>query len=92
MSFGALNSIAALLETNLFGSTVLLGLFVVFFFVMILLVARAFPEVALMIPFPLLIALAESGILPSWFKPLLYIFAGTYLSIIILTLTGLTRR
>jgi len=92
MAFESLNLIKALLETELFGSTLLLGLFVVFFFVTIILVTRNFVEVALMIPFPLLIVLAEAGIIPSWIKPLLYLIAGFYLATIILILTGLIRK
>jgi|TARA_R100000789_G_scaffold91458_1_gene89473 hypothetical protein len=92
MAFESLNLIKGLLETNLFGSTALLGLFVIAFFVIILLVARSFPETALMIPFPLLIALAEAGIIPEWFKPMLFIMAGFYLAIVILIFTGLRFR
>lgn len=91
-SFQSLNLIKELLETNLFGSTVLLGIFVVAFFVVILLVTRSFAETALMIPFPLIVTLAESGIIPTWVKPMVYIIAGVYLSIIILLLTGLKSR
>ena len=92
MAFLSLNLIKELLETNLFGSTLLLGLFVVAFLVIIILVTRNFVEVALMIPFPLIIALAEAGIIPFWVKPMLYIIAGFYLSIIILILTGLINK
>ncbi len=91
-NFTSINLIANLLEENIFGSTALLGLFIFMFFVMILLVARSFAEVALMIPFPLLITLSESGIIPTWVKPLIYMIAGFYLAIIILILTGLFRR
>lgn len=91
-SFESLNLIKELLETNVFGNTILLGLFVVFFFVVIILVTKNFVEVAVMIPFPLMIALAEAGIIPTWTKPLLYLIAGVYLSIIILVLTGLTNK
>ena len=58
----------------------------------IILVTRNFVEVAIMIPFPLMIVLAEAGIIPTWVKPLLYLIAGFYLAIIILILTGLTNR
>lgn len=87
--FQSLNLIKELLETNLFGSAVLLGLFAVGFFVILLIVTRNFAETALLIPFPLLIALAEAGIIPTWFKPMFYMMAGVYLSVIILLLTGL---
>ena len=90
--FTSLNLIKGLLETQLFGSTLLLGLFVIFFFVIILLITRSPAETALMIPFPLLITIAESGMIPTWIKPMLYIMSGIYLSIIILVLVGLVRK
>ncbi|KKK89410.1 hypothetical protein LCGC14_2733400 [marine sediment metagenome] len=91
-NFTSIDLIANLLEENLFGSTALLGIFVFMFFVILLLVARSFTEVALMIPFPLIIALARSGMIPTWVEPLVYMIAGVYLSVIILILTGLLRR
>lgn len=92
VTFESLNLIKSLLETNIFGHTYLLGLFVVAFFVILLLVARSFPETALMIPFPLLVTLAEVGIIPNWIKPMLYIMAGFYLAIVILIYVGMFRR
>ncbi|KKN12922.1 hypothetical protein LCGC14_1011570 [marine sediment metagenome] len=91
-NFTSIELIANLLETNIFGSTALLGLFTVMFFVIILLVARSFAEVALMIPFPLIITLSEAAIIPTWVKPLVYMIAGFYLAIIILIITGLVRK
>jgi len=90
-TFESLNLIKNLLETNLFGHTYLLGLFVVAFFVIILLVARSFPETALMIPFPLFVALSEAGIIPTWIKPFLYVLAGFYLAIVITIFVGMRR-
>ena len=92
MAFESFDLIRTLLETNLFGSTLLLGVFMVSFFVVILLVTGNFAETALMIPFPLLVALADAGIIPNWLKPLFYMMAGVYLAIIILLLTGLRRN
>lgn len=92
MGFTSLDLIKGLLESNIFGNAYLLGLFVISFFIIILLIARSFPEVALMIPFPLIIALAESGIVPNWIKPLAFILAGFYLAVVVLIFTGLTRR
>ncbi len=92
MAFESLNLIANLLETNLFGSTLLLGLFLVAFFIVILAVSRNFAEVILFIPFPLIIILAEQGIIPNWIKPLFYMIAGFYLAMIILMFTGLVRK
>ncbi|HEC66663.1 MAG TPA: hypothetical protein ENI23_15410 [bacterium] len=91
-NFTSLDLIGNLLETNLFGSTALMGLFMVMFFIILLLVARSFTEVALMIPFPLIVVLAESGIIPTWIKPLVYIIAGVYLSTIILIIVGQIRK
>jgi len=92
MEFTSLNLIKDLLETNLFGNTWLLGLFVLFFFIIILLICRVFPEVAFLLPLPLIIAMAEAGIIPFFFKPLIYILSGIYLGIVILLLVGLYRR
>lgn len=91
-NFISLDLIANLLEEQIFGSTAVLGLFIVMFFVIILLVARSFTEVALMIPFPLIIALSASGIIPNWVQTVVYIIAGIYLSIIILIITVLARK
>jgi|TARA_R100000750_G_C2329889_1_gene89736 hypothetical protein len=92
MEFTSLNLIKDLLETNLFGNTWLLGLFVLFFFIIILLICRVFPEAAFLLPLPLIIAMAEAGIIPFFFKPLIYILSGIYLGIVILLLVGLYRR
>lgn len=92
MAFTSLNLIRELLETSLFGNTWLVGLFVVFFFVVILLVCRVYPEVALLIPLPIFVALAEAGIIPFFIKPLIYIMAGVYLSVVILIITGMMRK
>ena len=91
-NFTSINLIVNLLETSIFGSTALLGLFLIMFVIILLLVARSFTEVALMIPFPLIITLSEAAIIPTWVKPLVYIIAGFYLSIIVLIITGLFRR
>lgn len=69
----------------------MLGLFVVIFFVGILLLTRLYPEAAILLPAPLLVALAESGYLPLWVKPMLYIIAGTLLAIVILALFNQRR-
>ncbi len=91
-NFSIINDIALLLERDVFGSTILFGMFIVGFLIIILVVARSFAEVALMIPFPVIIALAEAAIIPGWIKPLAYLLAGFYLAIIILILTGLIRK
>jgi len=92
MGFTSLNLIKELLESNLFGHVWLLGLFVVFFFVMILLVCRVYPEVAFLIPLPIFVALAEAGIIPFFFKAIIYIVAGIYLAVVILILVGIARK
>ena len=91
MAFESLNLIKDLLGTSLFGHTYLLGLFIASFFVILLLVARSFPETALMIPFPLLVALSQSGIIPNWIEPMLYIMTSFYFATVILVFTGLKR-
>jgi len=91
-NFTSIDLVVDLLETQLFGSTAILGLFIISFFVIILLIARSFTEVAVMIPFPLLISLSQSGFIPSWIEPLAYIVAGFYLATIILIIAGLRSK
>ena len=86
MSFYAIDLVKTFLENWLFGSTALMGIFIVIVFIGILLVCKAYPEVVLFLPMPVLVALAESGIIPLFFKAIIYIIAGLYLGVIILTL------
>ncbi|MCH8328828.1 MAG: hypothetical protein IIB81_00370 [Nanoarchaeota archaeon] len=90
-NFTSIDTVVNLLEVSLFGSPIILGLFMIAFIVVLLLVARSFTEVAIMIPLPLIVALADAGFLPMWIEPLVWIAAGLYLSVIILIFTGLRR-
>lgn len=90
-NFTSIDTVINLLEVSLFGSPVILGLFMIAFIVVLLLVARSFTEVAIMIPLPLIVALTKAGFLPTWIEPLIWIAAGLYLATVILILTGLRR-
>lgn len=92
MGFWGLDLIKEVLETNIFGSPVLLGLAVVGIIIVLLLISRIRSEAALLIPMPLMIALAEAGMIPFYFKALIYIVAGFYLAIIIMTIVGINSR
>lgn len=91
MSFAALDLIKGLIETNLFGHTWLMAWIIIFIIIIILLICRVNPEVALLLPFPVIVAFAEAGMIPYYFKALIYIIAGVYLSIVILLLIGYKR-
>jgi len=92
MSFTSLDLIKGLLEANIFGSSLILALFVILFIIALLLVSRAFPEVVFLIPLPLIVTLTESGLVPLYWKAIIYIIAGLYLAVVILILIQVVRR
>ncbi len=80
------------LSNLLFGNATLVGIFITAFLVILLLSTKNFPEVALLIPFPLIMALAEGSFLPDYVKPLIIMVAGVYLALIILVMFNLAQR
>lgn len=91
-NFTSLELIRETLETQLFGSTAILGLFIVAFFIIILMVSRNYAEAVLLIPSPIIIALVSSGMLPQWVLVLVWMVAGFYLAILIFAFTRLFRQ
>lgn len=91
MTYYTIELIKGFLETSLFGSSFLVAFFIIAIAIGILMIAKAYPEVLLLIPAPLVIVFADSGYIPAYFKPIIFILAGIYLGMIILVLLRLDK-